>query len=351
MAKKKSSTTFNTFFEDIEETFPGTLIRDIEESKINVLPTGVTSIDVALGIGGIPKGRFTEIFGPESSCKTTLALHISRESVRRGENVLYIDVEQTTDLTRVKEILEEDYDENSFMLVKPRLLEDALRIAEIAVQSGKFQTIILDSIAALSPKKVVDEDDLFDANVALVSGKLQIFLQRNQFSIRKYDVAFIGINQIRDTFGSYIRGTHSPGGHAWKHICSAIIELKKGTKVKQIVGGETNIIGIDVPFVITKNKLAPPFRAYSFPLMFNTGKIDTVTDLVNFATTCGILVKGSGYYKLDDEVIAHGKDNLVTLLENDKNTLDKIKSMLYNTVITNVKELDDGQEFIEDTGS
>ena len=327
MAKKK----VKTFDELLEEEFGEAIFDEKkddldEEEAIVAIKTGSISLDVSTGVGGIPLRRFTEIYGPEGSGKTNLALSVCRSVLKDGDEVLYIDPEQGVDMSLVRGVIGEDFNKDNFLLIKPETMEDSLRIAEAGIQSKRFKLIILDSIGSMSPIKV-KVDALTDDNVALLSRRMTIFVSRNLYDLRRSDVAFIGINQIRDVIGSYIKMFESPGGHAWKHAASLRILLSKAMDIEQ--DGEK--IGIGTRFTIKKNKLARPFRTHFIPIIFGKG-VDSVRDTVEFATMLGILIKAGGWYKFEGETLGIGMDKTLEFLNNNPIILDKINISCYNSI-------------------
>jgi recombination protein RecA len=205
-------------------------------------------------------------------------------------------------------------------------MEDTIKVAELAINSGDFNLIVLDSIGALAPKKVI-EDELTDSNVALLSRFLTTFLQRNAFNVRRNGVAFLGVNQVRDKIGAYISSYETPGGHAWKHITSLRIQLGRATDIEQ----EEVKIGINSRFTIKKNKLAPPNRTYTIPIIFGKG-IDRMRDVIDFATMLGVMDKGGPYYKFEGETLASGMNKTIEYLNTNKEVLDKIVKACYNSI-------------------
>ena len=319
------------FYQSLEEKW-GDYLRTGEKDKkdiIKAIPTGSFSLDAALGIGGIPMRRFTEISGAEGSGKTTLALTMAGNAIRMGYNVLYVDPEQAVDLSRASILAKMDVkDTDKFVLLQPSIMEEALGICEDGIKSKKFGLIIVDSLAALAPQKVLD-DDLDDANIALLARIMPIFLQRNLFTIRYYDVAFVGLNQIRDKIGMYVKMYDTPGGHAWKHATSVRIQLSKLSDIEQ--GSEK--IGITTKFVIKKSKVSPPFRASTFPVMFDTG-IDRTRNVVEFAESLGVLLKNGAHYKFNDITLGKGMSAAIAYLDsNDDMRLD-IEKACYSVVNT-----------------
>jgi len=315
-----------TFFEQVLEKF-GEDSLSIDRAY-EAISTGCTSLDVSIGIGGVPKGRITEIFGPEGSAKTTIALSLARNAIANGEKVLYVEPENLLDYFVIPSILGESFPEGSFRLVQPDTAEDAFEIAEMGINSKEFSLIVFDSIGALAPAKE-KEDKFTDANVALVPRLLSKFLRRNAYSIRANNIAFVFINQVRDTIGSYVKSYSTPGGHALKHFAALRISLSKGQEIKITDAGTEKSIGINTTFVIKKNKLAAPFRSFTIPIIFGIG-VDKYKDLFNFAETLGVIRKAGAYYKLDDVTIAQGTKKTVQELHDNKELLDRVTERVYN---------------------
>lgn len=311
------------FLDDVVERFGDDILVEDKEI-VSAISTGSLSLDASIGIGGVPVGRITEIYGAEGSGKTTLAVSISRNAVKNGINVLYVDAENMLDYNIVEKILGETLDRNLFTIIHPDSAEDNLSACEIAIDSKKFGLVILDSVGALAPQKEKD-DEFTDTNVALVPRLMSKFLRRTAFSIRKNKVALVIINQIRDTIGSYVPMQATPGGHALKHFTSLRIALSKGQDIK--VGEET--VGINVKFVVKKNKMSAPFRSFIIPLFFGIG-IDTYRDLVLFSEMLGVLKKRGAYYIFQEENIGQGVTKTITYLKENPKTLDEITKMVYN---------------------
>jgi recombination protein RecA len=308
--------------------------------KLDSIPTGSIALDFSLGVGGIPQGRFSELDGPESVGKSTLALSIASNCIRQGGKVLYIDVENTMSYDYIRALVDQDFSLDNILLVQPETAEEAFEIAERGIQSKEFRLIIFDSIGGLAPQKE-KEDEFTDANVALVPRLLSKFLRRTAFDVRNNNVAFLFLNQVRDNIGSYVRSYTLPGGHALKHFCSIMVSMSKGEQIK--FGDD--IVGITSKFTVKKNKLAPPFRSFFLSIFFGKG-IDTVRDLVDFGITMGVLQKGGPYIKYKDEVIGKGTVNAVEYLGEHKEIFEAVKNELMalsSTKVENVIE-DDEEE-------
>lgn len=322
MAKRKTEST------DILEKYSEFIYNKEHNKTENIISvsTGSLSLDVSTGIGGIPLGRFTEVYGSESCGKTTLALSTATRALNKGMRVLYIDAENTLSYEYATAILGQELDEERFTILQPETMEQSLEMCEDGIQSGQFEFVVLDSIGSLAPEKV-KKDDLTDANVALLARLMTTWVQRNAYAVRQNNIAFLGVNQVRDKIGSYIGGYETPGGHQWKHNASIRIMLSKIADIKK---GE-EIIGINTRFIVKKNKVAPPFRTSMFPIIFGKG-IDTVRDTVQFAQLLGIIDNAGPYYRYQGESIAKGMNNLIELLENTPETLDKIQKECYSNV-------------------
>lgn len=315
------------FLEEVQDRYGDFLVEEKEDNeRITAISTGALSLDISTGVGGIPRGRFTEIYGSEGSGKTTLALSVAEKAIETGEQVLYIDPEQSVD---VKSILGKEFDKDKFMLIQTETMEDTLNVAELGIKSKEFGLIVLDSIGSLSPRKV-KEDELTDANVALLARIMTTFVQRDAFDLRKSNTAFLGVNQVRDKIGSYYSTFETPGGHAWKHITSLRVQLSRISDIEKTVDNQKQKLGIYTKFVIKKNKLAPPFRTFTFPIIFGSG-VDSLRDTIDFATTVGVLKKGGSYYKFEGETLAMGMLNTIEYLRDNKETLDKIVETCYNS--------------------
>lgn len=311
------------FVDDILEQFGDNAMIN-QEDKIDVIPTQCLSLDVSIGVGGIPRGKITEIFGSEGGGKTTLAIQIIRETLKLGLKALYIDAEHMLDYGLLKDMVGEDFDEENLVILNPDTAEDAFTMLEKGINSHEFAAIILDSIGALAPK--VEKADEFDkANVGLLSRMLTKFLRRNVYAIKESNSAVILLNQVRDKIGAYMASFETPGGHALKHFASLRISLSRGQEMK--VGNET--VGIMTKFIIKKNKLSAPFRSYTIPIVFGKG-IDIYSDAVDFCSMLGVIKKKGSYYRFEEVTIGQGKLAAGDYLEKHPETLDKIKEKVYN---------------------
>lgn len=323
MAKKEKS-----FVEMIEDKYGEDIIeQDIPEGDVVSISTGSLSLDISTGVGGIPLEKITEIFGPESSAKTTLCLEITKRAILKGYKVLYVDQENTLDHNYIRAIIGE-FNTSMLVLSQPETAEQALYICEAGIKSGDFNVVILDSIGALAPEKE-KEDDFGKAHVAQVPRLLSAFLRRNAYTIRHNNVAFIFVNQVRANIGSYTGGFQTPGGYAVKHYASLRIQLYKAEAIEQ---GDVPV-GSYSRYSIKKNKMAPPFRGGTFPLLYGIG-IDSIRDTIEFAEMLGILEKRGSYYTYEGETVAQGMVKTIEFLKNNPETLDKIIERVYNVTTT-----------------
>lgn len=326
-------------------------LKDLEGDvkNIEVISTGSFTLDACLGIGGIPKGRWSQVWGPQSSFKSTLADCISKEELKAGGRVIYIDIETQAHPPYIEKItgykLEtnpKNFDNSNFILVQPKNAEEALVIAEAAIESNEFGLIVFDSVGALSPLKEM-EDDFTDANVALVPRLMSKFLRRNSPRLSKSNTAFLFINQVRDTIGSYVKSYTTPGGKALAHYLTVNIQLSAG----QDITANKEKIGSQVKFTIKKNKMARPERSNVIPFVYGVG-VDTYRDIFLFISTLGIVKKSGAYYKFDDINLGKGFEGVKSHLIDNPETLDKIRQRVYNLMANGKSELESEEDYQED---
>jgi recombination protein RecA len=313
------------FLAEIVDKF-GEMVLVEDTDKVDVIPTGSMSLDVSIGVGGIPRGKITELYGPESSGKTTLALSIVKHALKSGLRALYIDAENMLDYGLLKDMIGEQFDKEKLVILNPETAEDAFGMIEMGIASGNFELIILDSIGSMAPKKE-QVDDLEDANVALLARLVTKFLRRNTYTVAQKNIALLLLNQVRSKIGAYMPTFETPGGHALKHFASVRIALSRGTDMK--IGDK--IVGIMSKFVIKKNKLSAPSRSYTIPIVFGKG-IDTFADAVDFCSMLGVIKKKGSYYRFEDVSLGQGKLAAGDFLEKNPATLDKIKESVYNVL-------------------
>lgn len=300
----------------------------LKDVKLKAISTGSLSLDVSIGIGGIPKRRFTEIYGPEGTGKTSVCLSTSREVIKLDGRVLYIDAENALDYGYVQEIVGRDVSNDQFVIINPEVAEDAFEMAGKAIQSGLFDLIVLDSLPALAPKE--EKEKGFARETMMVIPRLVgKFFRLHGTDLRQTETALIIVNQVRDNTKSYFGGYKTPGGHALKHWNSLEIQLTKGKAIEITKDGIKTRIGQYTNFTIKKNKVAIPYRTFQFPIIYGKG-IDYIRDSIEFSAMLGVIKKKGSWYYFNDEKLGQGLSNTHKTLKEDENLLDKIQQMCYN---------------------
>ena len=312
-----------TALTQIEKQFgKGAVMRLGENKHMNVdhISTGSLTLDIALGIGGLPRGRIVEIYGPESSGKTTLSLHCIAEGQKNNGNVAFIDVEHALDPTYAAAL---GVDVDSLLVSQPDTGEDALEIAEALIRSGAIDVIVIDSVAALVPKAEI-EGEMGDSNVGLHARLMSQALRKLAGAINKSNCVAIFINQLREKVGVvYGNPEVTTGGRALKFYSSVRIDIRKQEVLKQ--NGE--MIGAHTKAKVVKNKLAPPFREAEFDIMYGKG-ISRTGELLDLAVKADVVQKAGAWFSYDGKRLGQGRDNVKELLENDKDLSKEIEDKL-----------------------
>ena len=283
-----------------------------EATGINVdaVSSGALTLDLALGVGGIPKGRITEIYGPESSGKTTVALHAVAEAQRLGGVAAFIDVEHAMDPAYARII---GVDVDQLLISQPSTGEEALEIVDILVRSGAVDIIVIDSVAALVPRAEI-EGDMGDSHVGLQARLMSQALRKLTGSISKSSTSVIFINQIRMKIGVMFGNPETTsGGNALKFYASVRLEIRRGEVIKQ---GE-EIVGNKVKIKVAKNKVAPPFRRAEFDIIYGEG-ISKAGCIIDCATKIGVIDKAGSWYSYGDRRLGQGKENTRQLIRDDE---------------------------------
>ena len=291
-----------------------------ERLTTEVIPTGSLALDVALGAGGIPRGRVTEIFGAESAGKSTLAIHIMAETQKLGGLAAYIDVEHAMDPVYAGHC---GLDVESLLIAQPDSAEQALDITEQLVRSGAIDSIIIDSVAALVPQAEI-EGDMGDSHMGLQARLMSQALRKLTSAIHRSRTAVIFINQLREKIGvTYGNPEVTPGGRALKFYSSVRIDLRRIESIKQ--GSE--VMGNRVRARIVKNKVAAPFRVAEFDIMFNQG-ISRMGDLLELGANQGVLKKSGAFYSYGDTKLGQGRENSKEFLTQHLEIADSIEARI-----------------------
>ncbi len=316
-----------TAMEQIEKQFgKGAIMRLGENVGMNVeaIHTGSLTLDLALGIGGIPKGRIVEIYGPESSGKTTVALHCVAEAQKAGGTAAFIDVEHALDPVYAAKL---GVDIDSLLVSQPDSGEQALEIAEALVRSGAIDIIVIDSVAALVTKAEI-EGDMGDSHVGQLARLMSQALRKLTGALAKTDCAAIFINQLREKIGVvYGNPETTTGGRALKFYASVRIDVRKGEQLKD--GSE--IVGARTKVKIVKNKVAPPFKTAEFDIMYGTG-ISHVGELVDVGVETGVIKKSGAWFYYGETRLGQGRDNVKKLFEENKKLAAEIEEKIYAAV-------------------
>ena len=284
--------------------------------KIDVIPTGCLVLDIALGIGGIPRGRVIEIYGPESSGKTTVSLHIIAETQKLGGTAAFIDAEHALDPAYAEKL---GVNLDDLLVSQPDNGEQALNICEMLVKSGSVDIVVVDSVAALTPKAEID-GEMGDSHVGLQARMMSQALRKLTGVINKSNTTVIFINQLREKVGVMFGSPETTtGGKALKFYASVRLDVRKKDTIKD----GTNIIGNRTVIKVVKNKLAPPFKTAEFDIIYGKG-ISQSGCLVDLALNADIIQKSGSWFSYNDEKIGQGKENVKSYLEEHKEIYDEI---------------------------
>ncbi len=338
MVKSSGDKTLDQVLADIEKQFGKGAVMKLgshEHREIDVVSSGSISLDVALGIGGYPKGRIVEIYGPESSGKTTFALHAIAEIQKKGGRAAFIDAEHSLD-PQYAARLGVNIDE--LLLSQPDNGEQALEICEALVRSGAIGIVVIDSVAALVPQAEI-EGEMGDSHVGLQARLMSQALRKLSGIINKTNTVAIFINQLREKVGVMFGNPEvTPGGRALKFYSSIRLEIRRSEQIK--LG--TDIIGNKTSIKVVKNKMAPPFKSCSVDIMYGEG-ISQTGELVDLASEAGIIDKSGAWYSYKGEKIGQGRENVKDLFKKDAKLREEISKKVrdyYFEKDSNSKDMD-----------
>ena len=298
-----------------------------ERLAVEAVPTGSLSLDVALGIGGVPRGRVTEIFGAESAGKSTLAHHIMAEAQRMGGTAAYIDAENALDPTYASNL---GVNLADLLVSQPDTAEQALEIAEYLVRSGAVDVVVIDSVAALVPRAEL-EGDMGDSHMGLQARIMSQALRKLAAAINRSHTVVIFINQLREKIGVVFGNPEvTPGGRALKFYSSVRIDLRRIDSIKQ----GSQVIGTRVRARVVKNKVAPPFRVAEFDIMFNRG-ISKEGDILDLGTNSGAITKAGSFYSYGDMRLGQGRESAKEFLSLHKDVSADVEQQIRSSMTAN----------------
>ncbi|KWZ76419.1 recombinase RecA [Anaerococcus tetradius] len=332
---KEKQKALDQAFKNIEKKYgKGAIMKmgDAPRVSVSAIPTGAVNLDIALGIGGIPRGRVIEIFGPESSGKTTLALHIVAEDQKQDQTCAFIDAEHALDAEYAENL---GVDIDNLILSQPDTGEQGLDIAESLVRSGAVDLIVIDSVAALVPRAEI-EGEMGDSHVGLQARLMSQALRRLTGVIAKSNTTVIFINQLREKVGVLFGSPETtPGGRALKFYSSVRLDIRR---IKTITQGDDSI-GSRTRVKVVKNKVAPPFKVVEFDIMYGKG-ISKSGVLLDTAVDLNIVDKAGSWFSYKDEKLGQGRENVKDYLEANPEIMAQIDSDVRNTI----QVADDGEK-------
>ena len=336
MAKEDKLKALDAAIAQIEKQYGKGSVMKLGDNSANMnvetVPTGSLSLDIALGLGGLPKGRIIEVYGPESSGKTTVALHCVAEVQKRGGIAGFIDAEHALDPVYARNI---GVDIDNLYISQPDCGEQALEITETMVRSGAVDIVVVDSVAALVPKAEID-GDMGDSHVGLQARLMSQALRKLTAVISKSNCIVIFINQLREKVGVMFGNPETTtGGRALKFYSSVRLDVRRTESLKQ--GGE--IVGNHVRVKVVKNKIAPPFREAEFDIMFGQG-ISREGDVLDLAVNAGIVIKSGAWYAYEGDKIGQGRENAKTYIHENPAFFDMLEAKVRDFYFTQPEDED-----------
>ena len=318
----------NAVMEKIEKDFgKGSIMRmnSAEVTDVPVIPTGSVTLDMALGVGGYPKGRVIEIFGPESSGKTTLAIHAIAEAQKAGGIAAFIDAEHAFDSSYAQQL---GVDVDNLLISQPDNGEQALEIADSLIRSSAIDIIVIDSVAALTPKAEI-EGDMGESKMGLQARLMSQALRKLTASISKTKTVCIFINQLRDKIGvTYGNPETTTGGNALKFYASVRLDIRRTSVIKD---GEEQL-GTRTRVKVVKNKVAPPFKKAEFDIMFGEG-ISKIGEIIDLSVDYGIIKKSGSWFSYGDRKIGQGRDSVKEILKGDEALRNEVEAKVREAMI------------------
>lgn len=323
IVNEEKKRALNSVFEVIEKQYgKGSIMKlgDTTAVDVDVIPTGSMTLDMALGVGGIPKGRVVEIYGPESSGKTTVALHIVAEAQKRGGEAAFVDAEHALDPTYAKKL---GVDIDNLIVAQPDTGEQGLEIAEALVRSGALDVIVIDSVAALVPKAEI-EGEMGDSHVGLLARLMSQALRKLTGITSKTGTTVIFINQLREKVGVvYGNPETTPGGRALKYFSSVRLDVRKLEAIKngaEVIGNKTRV-------KVVKNKVAPPFKEAEFDILYGQG-ISKEGNILDVAVNLDIIQKSGAWFSFEGERLGQGRDNVRKYMQDNPDFTKDIEEMV-----------------------
>ena len=321
---KSTDKALEQVLKDIEKQFGANAIMKLgaeDYNKIDVTSTGSIALDVALGVGGYPKGRIIEIFGPESSGKTTFALHAIAEVQKNGGRAAFIDAENALDPVYAKNL---GVNIDELLISQPDSGEQALEICDALVKSEAIDIVVIDSVAALVPQAEID-GEMGDSHIGLQARLMSQALRKLSGTLNKTNTTAIFINQLREKVGVMFGNPETtPGGRALKFYASIRLDIRKGEQIKQgeqILGNKTNI-------KVVKNKVAPPFKTASVDIMYGEG-VSHIGEIIDIGSDLGVIEKSGAWYAYNGEKIGQGKENAKAYLKENPEIAKEVEDKIY----------------------
>ncbi|MDO4661952.1 MAG: recombinase RecA [Tissierellia bacterium] len=339
MEQKDKDKALSQAFKQIEKKYgKGSIMRmgDRPKVKVSAIPTGAINLDLALGIGGLPRGRVIEIFGPESSGKTTLSLHCIAEDQKLGNTCAFIDAEHALDASYAERL---GVDVKNLILSQPDTGEQGLDIAESLVRSNAVDLIVIDSVAALVPRSEI-EGEMGDSHVGLQARLMSQALRKLTGAISKSNATVIFINQLREKVGVIFGSSETTtGGRALKFYSSVRLDIRRIQAIKE---GD-NVIGNKTRVKVVKNKVAPPFKVVEFDIMYGTG-ISKEGAILDTAVDMDIVEKSGSWYSYNGEKLGQGRENVKNYLKENEDIRSEIEGKIRNSI----EDLDSEEDNIEE---